>query len=353
MGFSARQIILVVLCSAVGIAKAELAIGRPFPKIIYPIEYSSAQVTCVAYDSSGVEVPEKILFVRQDQFATYVTLKTNDSLYFTNRTEENGRKLFVTLHFRNVTMEDDSTSGQLGSYECHAYAVNSSDPKKYGFSVNVISANEIPKLAVSKAKVLQHGVNTTITCTLTERGSLNTRLQRVSWLKDGVLNKSVSNPNQQNYLGPLVLKDVGVKNAGRYTCLLEVQLRGNSPYNVSASTMITIAPWFENEGETVVMKKTGENATLECSAKGIPLNVEWKIKKENKEMVASCVDSSTDKRYKITRKDEYDPYLLTVTDLVMADNGSYYCCLPSNCAANVDEDRCQRFVLTVKGTVPD
>lgn len=36
-------------------------------------------------------------------------------------------------------MEDDSTSGQLGSYECHAYAVNSSDPKKYGFSVNVIS----------------------------------------------------------------------------------------------------------------------------------------------------------------------------------------------------------------------
>ena len=37
------------------------------------------------------------------------------------------------------------------------------------------------------------------------------------------------------------------------------------------------------------MKKTGENATLGCSAKGIPLNVEWKIKKENKEMVASCV----------------------------------------------------------------
>lgn len=56
---------------------------------------------------------------------------------------ENGRKLFATMHIRNVTMEDDSTSGQLGSYECHAYAVNQSKVEKHGFSVNVVTGKAL------------------------------------------------------------------------------------------------------------------------------------------------------------------------------------------------------------------
>jgi len=51
---------------------------------------------------------------------------------------ENGRKLFVTLHIRNVTMEDDSAVGALGRYECHAYAVGDPVARGHGFSVNVI-----------------------------------------------------------------------------------------------------------------------------------------------------------------------------------------------------------------------
>ena len=65
--------------------------------------------------------------------------------------------------------------------------------------------------------------------------------------------------------------------------------------------------------------------------------------------LGSTADSSTDERYNITRKGVYDPYYLTVSDLVTSDTGSYYCCLPSNCSVNVDKDRCQQFVLTVKG----
>ena len=47
-------------------------------------------------------------------------------------------KLFVTLHIRNVTQEDDSQMGTLGRYECHAFAVNDTQEKKHGFTVNVI-----------------------------------------------------------------------------------------------------------------------------------------------------------------------------------------------------------------------
>ena len=48
------------------------------------------------------------------------------------------KKLFVTMHIRNVTLDDDSRYGPLGLYECHAFAVGDPVEKKRGFSVNVI-----------------------------------------------------------------------------------------------------------------------------------------------------------------------------------------------------------------------
>lgn len=60
---------------------------EPFPDNLYPIEFQAAMVTCVAFDSAGLKTPEKILFVRKNQFAEYTTLKSNDNLELTNRTE--------------------------------------------------------------------------------------------------------------------------------------------------------------------------------------------------------------------------------------------------------------------------
>ena len=48
------------------------------------------------------------------------------------------KKLIVTMHIRNVTLEHDGTYGQLGRFECHAFAVGSALERKHGFSVNVI-----------------------------------------------------------------------------------------------------------------------------------------------------------------------------------------------------------------------
>ncbi|XP_078381464.1 uncharacterized protein LOC144664229 [Oculina patagonica] len=115
-------------------------IVEPFPENIYAIEFNAAKETCAAFDSSGVKVPEKIKFVRRDEFNNYYDLTASSNLYFTNRTEEhdNKTKLFVTLHFRNITMEDDSY-GKRGFYECHAFAVGDLVARyRYGFSVSVI-----------------------------------------------------------------------------------------------------------------------------------------------------------------------------------------------------------------------
>ena len=49
------------------------------------------------------------------------------------------KKLFVTMFIKNVTEEDDSQVGSLGRYECHAFAVGDSSPRKHGFTFNVIT----------------------------------------------------------------------------------------------------------------------------------------------------------------------------------------------------------------------
>ena len=76
-----------MLCSSF-LVDDNFGIVEPFPENIYPIEFTSAQVTCVAFDSSGVKTPEKILFIRKNWFAQYTNLTANDNLYFTRRTDE-------------------------------------------------------------------------------------------------------------------------------------------------------------------------------------------------------------------------------------------------------------------------
>ena len=39
---------------------------------------------------------------------------------------------------RNVSLNDDSTFGALGRYECHAFAVGDPVERKHGFTINVI-----------------------------------------------------------------------------------------------------------------------------------------------------------------------------------------------------------------------
>jgi len=131
---------------------------EPFPENIYPIEFTSAQVTCVAFDAAGVKVPDKILFMRRNKFNRFVELKPNGNLHFDNRStfEDGKKKFFVTMSIRNATLDDDSLYGALGSYECHAFAVGDAvESGRHAFSVSVITRSKIPKVVVSDIGVLQ------------------------------------------------------------------------------------------------------------------------------------------------------------------------------------------------------
>ena len=56
-------------------------------------------------------------------------------------------KLFVTMVIRNITLNDDSSYGALGRYECHAFAVGGPVERKHGFSVNVIASKSFTWLS--------------------------------------------------------------------------------------------------------------------------------------------------------------------------------------------------------------
>ena len=66
-------------------------IVEPFPENIYPLEFTEADVTCVAFDAQGIHVPGKIKFMRRNQFNRFRELTPNDNLLFSNRSEQQGK----------------------------------------------------------------------------------------------------------------------------------------------------------------------------------------------------------------------------------------------------------------------
>ncbi|XP_068740167.1 titin-like [Montipora capricornis] len=343
-------------------AADNFGIVEPYPDNIYAIEFTSAKVTCVAFDPTGVKTPEKINFLRFSRFGNPVELKPNENLFLEKRIEDfrvsggkTATKLFVTLNIRNVTLEDDS-NGKLGRYECHAFAVNDSvaDAQRHGFTVNVIPVANLPKISVSANRTVKHNSRVEIACNLTEGKEATTSLKRISWYKNGELFESVRSPDPdktEDTLKPLNLQSVGVRDAGVYTCLLEVVLQHAKNYNISKSMELRIAPWLTPPNEDIEVKRfKDETAQFTCSAKGNPLEVEWKVQKKGQDEVQACINGS-DKKYAIKQSGIGEPYILTVSDLKDSDAGYYYCCLSSNCSSShSNRENCQRFTLVVSGT---
>ncbi|XP_068740248.1 hemicentin-1-like isoform X4 [Montipora capricornis] len=327
----------------------EFGIVTPFPPVnSYPIEFESLQITCVASDPDGQVIPQKIEFVRIDSYSSPIVITENERIYFTNKTEANETKLFVTLHIRNVTTEDDSKA-RLGRYKCKAYGAhgNSTVTSQHGFTIDVLRRSEIPKLAVPKESVLQHGHEANIRCRIiTDSRSRSPSLTRFSWFKDVDLVGDDDNPRADDLL-PLNIKNPGLEDVGTYTCVLGILVRGLIEYNVTADTNVLVAPWLEKYEEHLEAKP-GQDVELQCSARGVDLSVEWKVKRKVDNTINGCVNFRVpDNRYKISLKESSGPSVMSITDVKKTDSGNYYCCLPSNCSAVIEERRCHKFTLNV------
>ena len=79
--------------------ESTFGIVQPFPENIFPLEYTTASVTCIAFDASGVREPEEILFFRRDDLNIYTELKPSEKLSFSHRTEYLGEYTHVFVEF--------------------------------------------------------------------------------------------------------------------------------------------------------------------------------------------------------------------------------------------------------------
>lgn len=349
--WSAVTLITIAVLSLCGSVNGGFAIQPPYPDNQHVIEHTSVAVTCVAYDTELVKKPERIDFVKRTddpvtKHQNTIVLKDGGTIYFTNRTEDNGYKLFVTLHIQNVTKEYDY---QLTQFLCKGYAAGVRDPGVMAFRITVIKRKEIPKIETTKNAILRRGDETTISCRVTATGSSNAEPKYMAWFKDGELLHSmpVNQLSSKLKFKSIVVNTDQVRNAGNYTCVLAVKLYSVLDHNESDSTVVTFLPWFEtekNEEAGIVGKKI----ELKCSARGYPLDVEWRVTKKIAEdkKITSCINASADNRYEISRKGVYDPYVLSIVNLNSTDDGDYYCCLASNCSSNI-EGICESIRLFV------
>ena len=82
---------------------------QPFPENIYPLEYNSANVTCIAFDATGKQEPKHITFYRRDDHNQYREI-TGDNYLFSNRTEYLGEYIFVLQLMHLATKKKTTTS---------------------------------------------------------------------------------------------------------------------------------------------------------------------------------------------------------------------------------------------------
>ena len=101
-----------------------------------------------------------------------------------------------------------------------------------------ISVADLPKISVSASRTVKHNSLVEIACNLTEGKEATTSLEWISWYKNGELFERVRSPDPdkpEDSLTPLYLPSVSVRDAGVYTCLLEVLLQQERDYNISKS----------------------------------------------------------------------------------------------------------------------
>ncbi|XP_032229856.1 uncharacterized protein LOC116613479 isoform X5 [Nematostella vectensis] len=253
------------------VVKGALQIVSPFPNNMYPIEHEDVHVTCIGYDAANVSViPSSFSFANVDQFNNRINIPDEGPeghTYYSNRTEENGRKLFASLHLNNVTGRDGQAV--VGSYECTVRA--DAQIIRHGFSIVVIPRSEIPALKVHFDPKSRD--NMTLICNITDVGTnpFNTRVARQTWAKN---NKTVRTTylNDQAIstvaLQPLAIGVVGPTEAGLYTCELGMKLRNMRNYTIAASTDV-------RDGFTQAPKTTSNPGPTRATTGPVLTGTQW------------------------------------------------------------------------------
>lgn len=292
----------LVLLACIARTVEAVSIVQPLPDDIYAISGSAVKTTCIFVGNNN-QPPLNVTFQRSDEDEIkWFDIQDSERVFQTNETQ--GDTTSATLHFTNITVQDDQ---EKGYYRCIGYSATGGKSDSLRFTVRVTARDDLPVARVIPNVTASYGDSVRLYCNLTHKNNEKTTpIDEVTYLRDNNPVKVTNDVTQA-----LIFHSVRVRDGGNYVCRIRVKLHSHKPYDVISSPgylhMRVRFPIKESKLVAVI----GDSVILVCSAEGYPLDIEWK-KNEPGSTAVIKPDSRSDS-------------ILVIHNATTEDSGNYSC----------------------------
>ncbi|KAL9986540.1 hypothetical protein ACROYT_G000706 [Oculina patagonica] len=284
---------------------------EPYPNNVFAISGSAVNFTCIFVGDNG-KPPLRVMFQRRKEIEfQWYDIPETERVYQTNKTE--GNRTSATLHFTNITVEDDH---DMGKYKCVGLSGTGGSSDSQRFTVRVTAREDLPVARVIPNVTLSWGDGVKLYCNLTHKNNeMTTPIDKVTYLRGNSPVKITNDVTQA-----LILPSVRSRDGGNYVCRIRVLLHSRVPYEVTSSpAYLHIRVRFPIK-EAKLVADIGDSVALVCSAEGYPLDVEWK-----KNEPGSSAIIKPDGRFILQGDCAYCDSLLMIQNVTAEDSGNYSC----------------------------
>jgi len=302
---------LVFLACIAGSVGAAVNIVAPYPNNIFAISGSAVNVTCI-FVGDNDQPPGRVTFQRRNENGDdWFDIQDSERVFQTNKTQ--GNRSRVTLHFTNITVQDDQ---EKGPYRCIGYSATGGHSDSQRFTVRVTAREDLPVARVIPNVTVSYGDSVRLYCNLTHKNNeMTTPIDTVTYLRGNNTVKITNDVTQA-----LIFNSVRASDGGNYVCRIRVLLHPQVPYYVTSSPgYLHIRVRFPIK-ESKLVAAIGDSVTLVCNAEGYPLAIEWR-----KNEPGSTAVIKPDGRITLQGECSFCDSILIIRNATTEDSGNYSC----------------------------
>ncbi|XP_031571683.1 uncharacterized protein LOC116305849 [Actinia tenebrosa] len=322
-------------------------VTEPYPGHVVGIEGENISITCVLIDLENDTTHDNVTKIEFYK----ITSRFGDKRRIVN----DGKYSYdhKTDYFRGVPrwngtlIINNITSHEAGQYECH---VNDTYAR-YGFGISYIEKKDLPEIKLSEDKEVDFNTPVNLSCNLVKKGKkFSVKLVEIAWFKGNDKREEVKNLAENEKLLPnLTLNMEKPEDAGTYKCQLTSILRLQREYITTGKIQVKVIPAFPRNqmllgDDNEIIKTESESATMNCGAKGNPIQIIWQKHGRSETTRTSLTQTTNSSKYIFDSTTNYEGFKLEIHDLDYDDRGEYYCCIKYNASL----EKCQEFTLRVK-----
>lgn len=259
--------------------------------------------------------PVRVRFQRRKALPDFryewLDIPETETVFQTNKTE--GNKVTATLHYTNITVEDDTSKGK---HACTGYSSKGGQESRYMFTIHVTAVEDLPVARVTPNITVSYGDGARLYCNLTHKNNEQTTpISSVTYLRNDERLKITTDVNQ-----PLILSSVDARDGGDYLCRITVLLKNMEHYDVTSSAAYLHVRVRFPISMIKLTADIGESVAMVCSAEGYPLNIQWKKNYGEKSAIIKPKG-----RFILQSKCSFCDSILVIQNATAEDSGNYSC----------------------------